>query len=77
MPHYAGDLDLTELLEFAREQGYLDNTQRIIDRFAQMIARQQSYLDYRQRRGRHTSHDDITAEDIVVLAAAIHLLSNR
>jgi hypothetical protein len=67
------DVDLYELVEEAHKLGYQSKDQVIV-RLWRKVQRDLSYLQYRQGRGRHTSHDDTTAEDMAVLALAIQML---
>jgi len=66
-------VDYHGLAEEARRLGYTTKEQ-VITRLLRRISRDQSYLEYRHRRGRRTSHDDVTAEDAVVTALAIEML---
>lgn len=70
------DINIAELADKARQLGYT-NKELVINRLLRRINRDQSYLQYRHSRGRHTSHDDATAEDMVVTALAIELLQSQ
>lgn len=71
-----GDVDIHALAEDARRLGYTSREQ-VINRLTRRIVRDQSYLERRKSRGTHTSHDDTTAEDAVVLALAIEMLQEQ
>ena len=66
--------EMEELVKTARRLGYNTNEQ-IRLRLRRMIERNQAYLESRARRGIHRSHDDVTAEDMAVIALVIELLA--
>ena len=69
------DIDVHDLATLARQLGY--DKERVINRLTRRIARDQSYLQYRQQRGRKTSHDEMLAEDVTVTALAILMLEGK
>jgi hypothetical protein len=66
-------MDVRELAESARQAGY-DNAEKVRRRLVQRMTRDVSYLHYRERKGWHTSHDEVLAEDVMVTALAVALL---
>jgi hypothetical protein len=66
-------VDVRELAASARQAGY-DNAEKVRHRLAQRVERSVSYLHCRERRGPHTSHDEVLAEDVMVTALAVVLL---
>ncbi len=68
--------EIAVLAQEARSLGYTTN-ERIISRLTRMLERNHSYLEYRRKSGRRTSHDETTAEDCLVLALLIEKLQQE
>jgi hypothetical protein len=49
----------------------------VIEQLALALRRQLHYLSYRERRGRHTSYDEVAQQDVEALARAIYLLQEE
>ncbi len=62
-----------ELVSSALKAGW--TRERVVLALLAKIQRDQKYLAYRQRTGRHTSFDEITEADLPVLALAASWLS--
>ena len=70
------DADLEDMAEEARQLGMVTR-QLVIERLRRKIARDYGHLQYRRDSGRHTSYDEITAEDDLILALAIQMLKEE
>jgi len=68
------DEELQGLIEDAQRLGY-DNKELLINRLMRMISANKNYLEYRERRGRTSRHNESVAEDCLALAMAIKILS--
>jgi hypothetical protein len=68
--------DIDELAHSAQRLGYR-NTEQVVNRLTRMIVRNKAYLQRRQSRGTHTSHDDTTAEDMAVIGLVIQVLEGK
>lgn len=68
--------ELARAAQDARDKGY--TRERVIDRLKEKLARDYSYLQYRQKSGRgHLSHTHTVAEDALAIALAIELLEEK
>jgi hypothetical protein len=67
------NVDIADLAEQAARLGFLTHEQ-VCARLLLMIARNQSYLERRARRGVRTPTDEALAIDCAVAARAIELL---
>ena len=64
------------MIEDAQRLGYGD-VGRVINRLQRMIAANEEYLAYRQKRGRTGRYNEAVAEDTLALAMAVKLLSEN
>lgn len=69
--------DLEELADIAWIQLGMTNENVICTHLERQIARNQSYIERRQRRGTHTPTDDSMANDCAVAALLIKILKKE
>lgn len=71
-------LNLHEMAEEAEKLGYTDDhLERITERLWRKCERDWRYVLRRRARGHQTSHDEVTVEDMLVIAKAITLLEQE
>lgn len=69
------DAEFDALVADAQRLGY-GNKELLLNRLRRMISANANYLDYRQKRGRTSRHNEAVAEDMLALAMAVKLLSD-
>ena len=72
-PAVITDQDLEEMAEDARALGFVTK-ELVIERLRRKIARDYNHLKYHQANNYQTTHDEITAEDDLILALVIQML---